>query len=268
MLLTYKVPVGSVIAPYERTGPPAYYPAYLKPAYGTYRDWGAAEFYHTAHADYVGDQSIFVFCPADENYAGSTRQVRIRYRSTVNVGNVRWVVTHEPSGDGDPQDTAFTGGPNAVTSTVAGTIGDLKEEIITLTGTAWAAGDGLWIHILRESSNVLDTHAASVDIVDIDVLIDVPLLLIGSVRKETFTAASFTFAAGVSYHALAHTPVFTTGVEGFRALYRNGVRDMTDVTAAAPTTALEYLIQAGPDRLVIGADITATGDVYEVVYPA
>lgn len=167
-IATYKIPILSAIRPNTRVGPPAYESPNLLFIEGTNRDYGYFAF------EPAKDQDILIRCPVPDNYSGGTRQIRLRWRSTVNVGNVRWTVNHEPTSSGQIWDEAFTGGPDAVTAAAPGTSPQITEHIINFTGTAWGSGDDLWVHIQRTGTDGLDTMAANAELLSIDLLIEVP----------------------------------------------------------------------------------------------
>lgn len=109
----------------------------------------------------------------------------------------------------------------------------------------------------------LELTASGVDLADDTVT----LAKLGvSFREESFTAGSFSFGGGVSTITLGFTPLVDVKINGFTECYRNGVADLTNTGAAAPTTQDEFRVTAGPDQLAIGADITGSGNVYKVRY--
>ena len=90
--------------------------------------------------------------------------------------------------------------------------------------------------------------------------------MIRGVSQETHAAASFAFGGGVSSVVLADTPDTGTNIQGLIIVYRDGLAVMDNTGPALPTTATEYRIDG--DRLEIGADITASGYTYRVIYPS
>jgi hypothetical protein len=87
-----------------------------------------------------------------------------------------------------------------------------------------------------------------------------------TVTPEAFASADFTWDGSVSSVTLGQTPNTSSALTGLITISRNGVHDLDNVGPSAPTTDLEFRIN-GTD-LEIGADITADGDTYRLVYPS
>lgn len=84
------------------------------------------------------------------------------------------------------------------------------------------------------------------------------------IERESFAASSFAFAGGISTVTVSQTPDFNADFTGVIELYRNGVADMT-LVGGPPSTVTEFRLNG--TTLEIGADITATGDTFKIVYP-
>lgn len=197
-LRTYKIPMGSVIIPGTRVGPPAYTGALMVRVEGTNKDWAEIQFDDGTSEPF--EDAMFEF-PVPQDYQGGARYIRFRWKSAAIVGNVRWVIAHEPVGNGDPWDAAFTGGPMVAVSTSAGVSGNIVEETVAVTGTAWEHGQNIYVHFRR--TGPLDTMLGDALLVDVDVIIEGPGVMYEAARCAT-TANIAAFAGG--------TPLVVDGV--------------------------------------------------------
>lgn len=94
------------------------------------------------------------------NYA-SGGTVRLTWGSKVTTGNVVWkagIVAADPSVD-DMDAAVFVAADLAAASAVPGTVGQVKEDTITLTVTDVSAGDLVVVFVGRDADNASDTAA-------------------------------------------------------------------------------------------------------------
>lgn len=264
-LITYKIPIGSVVLPAARVGPPAYNPATKSDVQGTYRDYGVLTF------DADTQESVMIECPVSDIYTGGSRYLRIRWRSPSATGQqVKWAVEHEPTGSGEQFDETYSASNSAITS-VPGTPGETVDTVITLSGNIWSAGDSVHLHIYRDADDGSDTHTDDAVIVSIDVLYDVPINpgggILGGFEQEIFQSASFTYDGTLSTIAVSGTPDNNSDIVDLRALFQNGnlVPDM--VIGSAPSADGEWRINVSSGELEVYGDITGDADEYTLRYP-
>lgn len=127
------------------------------------------------------------------------------------------------------------------------------------TGTA-AAGDG-YIAVATDNST-LEVNSSNQIAVRNDGVTEAKLGF--SFQEEVFAASAFTLSSGNYVVSLANPAIATFKTYYFNECYRNGVADLTNTGSTDPATATEYRVTT--TELQIGADITATGDVYRVRY--
>ena len=172
---TYKIPIGAASLPFSRVGPPAYEPPAKAVVQGTNFDYTELTFLHDGDGTFVRNQGIFLRFPVPHSYTSlGIRKVRLRWKTTVLTGNARWTVTHEPYGDTDTWDAAFSGGPDSVDTAAQGVAGDLSETVITLSGTTWTAGEEAILYVEREADHANDTLDAAIVPVSVDVILEEP----------------------------------------------------------------------------------------------
>jgi len=146
--------------------------------------------------------------------------------------------------------TATNDGGGRARITVSAGITDGQDEGVSV-GTGFSAINfvGGGVAAVDAGSGVLQVSISSAGI---------------KVEREEFAAIGFAFGGGLSTISLGSTPNFNADFTGLIELFRNGVADMT-LTVAAPSNFQEFRLNG--TTLEIGADITATGDTYRLVYP-
>lgn len=166
--LSYLIPVGSMVTPFERVGPPAYNPATLSREVGSQHDYTKASFINTR------DESVFAQAPVPEGYVGGGVSIRIRYKSPINVGDVQFDVEYEDNVTGEDWDEAFGHGPDSNSGTLPATIGDTGLITVNLaTPGALSAGAPARFHIKRNNS-VGSNAAGAVEVVSVEIIYTVP----------------------------------------------------------------------------------------------
>jgi hypothetical protein len=168
-IVSYLLPIGSAILPITGS---SFTPATKALDQGTNFDWAQLEFPDTAATRF---SSFFVF-PVPTNYAGGSRQVRIRWitPSADVISPLEW---HGQFGlkkqDGSVWDTPL----GAVDSNNDISIGaDTTNEVfLTITSAAWVPGDFAVLHLYRDPGVGADILAATANITEVAILVDVPV---------------------------------------------------------------------------------------------
>jgi hypothetical protein len=119
--------------------------------------------------DFADSASLSVqtalFLPSDWS---STVDVRVYWHTTATSGDVVWQVSSICVADAETADPAFNTA-STVTDTAKGTTLQLNTaSITTLTVTGCAAGEVLFLKVLRDSAHVADTLAATARLVGVE----------------------------------------------------------------------------------------------------
>ena len=263
-LITYRVPTGSAFAPFDRVGPPAFVGAEFVVNQGTNRDFATWKF------DQDVNESIMFEVPVSDSYVGGARFLRLRWRSSVSGGSVKWSIQHEPTGPGEQFDETYSG-LNTGTTSVPATLLETVDTLIPLNGNVWVAGNTVHFHLFRDATDPSDNHLNDAELLGIDILQDVPGGgggggLLNGFNQEVFSAASFSFASPISTISISGTPDSNVLLIPMRSLDRNGV-GQPDRVVGTPTSPGEWRINAGTGQLEVFGDVTASGDEYTLRYP-